>query len=135
MKIQHYLTIDIGQGPVTLVQIFTEQGERMVRIVQQAVYKKVQEADPEKTKSYIAGLSNVRRMDQSIAKNEEETISEALSDWLSREIEAISTIRWSKSGEGIVMRTREDAIAFDLIQEQHPAEANAPRKRRRMMLG
>lgn len=140
MKINHYLTVDRGTGPISLIHIDREndEGEVMLRITHRAVFHKTAEVDAEATRAQLAS-TRMNSTDQTLPVALQECVSEEVAGWLTKHNTRIRSMRWKGGIEGVMLYTTEEELTYDAEMLKMTAVTEAggePAKpRRRMMMG
>lgn len=132
MKIVHFMTIDVGTGPVSLVEIRTGTEHAMLRIVHNAVFDAVRTVDPETTKTYVAGIRGARYMQDVVAPAHEARIGDEIARWIARFGTATFCIRWEQGRFGKVLSSRAEMEQYDAANAGLTAPA-VPRRSQRIM--
>lgn len=126
------MTLDVGTGPVSLVEIRHGTEHLMLRIVHNAIYDAVKSVDPDVTRNHVASVRGARYM-QDVVSAEHET---RLSDEIARFIEkfGVSTfrIRWEDGRYGKILATRDELEQYDAARAGL-APALVPRRSQRIM--
>lgn len=133
MKITHYITIDQGSGPVSLVEFRTEDGTRMIRVTHRARFDKVKEVDPVAARAAVDQASNLGNATTKVPAEHAKALTQEVLRWASAEGCTSQALRWGADGVAILFRSETDAIAWDDGNRETMAEA-VPR-RRRMIIG
>lgn len=126
------MTIDVGTGPVSLVEIRHGTEHHMLRIVHNAVFDAVKTVDPEATRTYVASVRGARYMQDMVALEHEARIGDEVGRWIQRMGVSAFRIRWEEGRFGKVLATREELEQYDAARSGI-APATVPRRTRRIM--
>ena len=129
MKIMHFITLDQGSGPVSLVQIDLPDRQCMLRIVHNARFDRVKEIDPVKAREAVDASTDLGVATTKVQREREHMITQEVLRWAAQHGCTSQGMRWGRDGEGVLFKTEADAVAWD---NANGAEAvmDAPRRRR-----
>lgn len=113
MKIVHFMTIDIGTGPVSLVDVRHGTEHLMLRIVHNAVFDAVRSVDPESTRSYVAGVRSPKYMQDVVAPEHEARLGDEIARYIEKWGVSTFLIRWEEGKYGRVLASREEVEQYD----------------------
>ena len=133
MRITHYMTIDVGTGPVSLIEIRHDEVHDMLRITHKAAFNAVATADPEKMKAYVAGVVGAKSMNPLISPEHEEMIGDEIARWGAPFGLTVHKVRWRDGKEGKILATREDLEQYDAAN-MGMATTSQPKRSTRIML-
>ena len=134
MKLNHYITCNIGRGTITILNIEDDNGKDMLRISPNAKSNKVVRV---KSSEMQAALDKERLLDveHNINKEIAAQIEFAILQWMTSEKINTGSIRWEKNNAKF-FRTSTEAKEWDASRESAETEAltsAAPRKKRFML--
>lgn len=133
MNIRHYMTLDMGRGPMTLVEVGdAELGSFMLRISHKAVYNAVAEVDPTRTKAQIDALPNLSEVTDHMTRDIGIATGEMILGWLATRDRPHGALRWRDDGVALLFRTEAEAVTHDAQIGDAPPERA---KRKRIMMG
>lgn len=132
MKIVHFMTIDVGTGPVSLVEIRSGTEHDMLRIVHNAVFDAVRSVDVAATKAYVAGIRGARYMQDVVAPEHEARLGDEIAKWIEKMGFSTFCIRWDERRYGRIMTSREDVEQYDAANAGLTPAA-IPRRSERIM--
>ncbi len=133
MKITHFMTIDVGTGPVTLVEILTSESLDMLRIVHRAAFNAVGVVDPVSTKDYVAGIRGARLMSATVLEQHEDRIGDEIACWCEARGVKVHKVRWRDGRDGKILENREDLEQYDAANVGFVSPKAAPRSTRMML--
>lgn len=132
MKIVHFMTIDVGTGPVSLVEIRTGTEHAMLRIVHNAVFDAVRTVDPDTAKTYVAGIRGARYMQDVVAPAHEPRLEDEIMRWIERLGVGAFCIRWEQGRFGKVLASVDELEQYDAANAGLAAPT-VPRRSQRIM--
>ena len=132
MKIVHFMTLDVGTGPVSLVEIRSGTEHTMLRIVHNGVFDAVRSVDPEQTKTYVAGVRGARYMQDIVAPEHEARLGDEIAKWIERLGVSTFCVRWEQGRFGRVLSSRSELEQYDAANAGLVAPV-VPRRSQRIM--
>lgn len=134
MKLTHYMTCNIGRGPMTILRIEDDAGRDMLRVSPNAKTGKVARVSSAEMQE---ALDKARLMDveHNITKEIAAQIEAPVLQWMTAQRIDIGSLRWQKN-EGKLFRTSSEAKDWDStrdIAELEDQLSSAPRKKRFML--
>lgn len=132
MKITHYLTLDTGGGPTTLVSIHADGTERMIRITHQARFGRVVEVDPGEVRAAVARSPDLGMASTAVPHEHSAQIARDTLAYVSGLGCKDQALRWGEGGQALLFASEEAAASWDAHHdEEHGA---LTRRRRRVMM-
>lgn len=137
MKIKHYISLDMGRGPMSLVEIGGGEDLVMIRVSHQARYDRSAKVDPAQARAMIERLPNLRHASGTVPPEHAASLEEEVLRWMTSNMEGVTVpqaLRWLDDGNALAFRTEAEAKAYD---DQHGVADERPRpaKPRRVMMG
>ena len=133
MKITHFMTLDVGTGPVSLIEMLTSESLDMLRIVHRAPFDAVKTVDPASTRDHVAGIRGARLMSASVLEQHEDRISDEIACWCESRGVKVHRVRWRDGSYGKILETREDLDQYDAANLGFVVAKAAPRSTRIML--
>ena len=133
MKITHFITIDQGSGPVSLVEFRTDDGTQMIRVTHRARFDKVKEVDPVAARAAVDSAHNLGNATTKVPAEHARTLTQEVLRWASANGCGSQALRWGEDGGAILFRNEAEAVAWD--EGNREAVADAVPKRRKMIMG
>ncbi|MFZ3481760.1 hypothetical protein [Sphingomonas sp. 3-13AW] len=126
------MTLDVGTGPVSLIELKENSEHVMLRIVHNAAFDAVKSIDPVAAKAYVAGIRGARYMQDTVAPQHDLRLSDEISKWVAKWGVRVHRIRWDEGRRGVVLATPADLEQYDAAMAGI-APALAPRRSQRIM--
>ena len=133
MRITHFITIDQGSGPVSLVEFRTDEGTHMIRVTHRARFDKVKEVDPAAARAAVDGAQNLGEATTKVPAEHARTLTQEVLRWASQHGCASQALRWGGDGGAILFRNEAEACAWD--EGNREGVADAVPRRRKMIMG
>lgn len=132
MKIRHYLTLDTGGGPVSLVSIEVDRRERMIRITHEARFGRVMEVDPEQARAAVTASADLGMASTAVPSEHSAEIARETLAFVAGIGCRDQALRWGEGGQALLFANEEAAASWD---SHHDQEHGAlVRRRRRVMM-
>lgn len=129
MKFQHYITFDRGGGPVTFVQVSSDDGIHMIRITHNARFDQVKEVDPITTRNAVEAAQDLGDATTKVKPELAQRITQEMLRWASSHGCTSQGMRWGSDGVAILFRTEADAVAWTNGQVADTPEVENRRRR------
>lgn len=135
MKIKHYITIDLGSGPVSFVELDEGAKGRMLRITHDAKFDKVVEVDADRTRAAVDGRADLGSASTRVRREHAHVLSQEVLRWIGRTSQGTQALRWKPDGEAVPFLTEEEACEWQEARDAltSAGAAPAPARRRVMM--
>jgi hypothetical protein len=133
LKITHYMTLDVGTGPVSLVEIRAQNEHVMLRISHRAAFDAVKEIDPEQARAYVSGVRGARYMRDDVDPEHDDRLNDEIAKWAERRGERVYRIRWQDGRHAKILSSLADLDQFDAANAGLGV-APTPRRSSRVML-
>lgn len=133
MKIVHYITLDRGSGPVSLVEITAPDGATaMLRVIHNAKFDKVTEVDAVATRRSVDAASDLGNASTKVPHELGERLAQEVLRWVLGNGGKSHALRWGEDGLALLFGTEADASAWDESNQQDMTLAE-PRRRQRIV--
>lgn len=116
MRVLHFMTIDMGTGPVSLVELHHESESVMLRIVHNAKFDAVKVVDIEATRAYVAGVRGAKYMCDVVAPEHDDRLNDEIGRHSDRWGIEFFRIRWDRGRHGKVLSSRSELEQYDAVQ-------------------
>ena len=126
------MTLDLGTGPVTLIEMRHRDEHTMLRVQHRAIFGSVKEVEPEQARAYVASIQGAS-MSDTVSPEHESRLSDEIAKWAEPRGERVHRVRWHEGKYGKILATPEDLEHYDAA---NAGVAAAPVQRRssRIML-
>ena len=135
MKLTHYITCNIGRGPMTILNIEDNNGKDMLRISPNAKSNRIIRINSSEMQTAL-DKEKLLDVEHNINKEIAYQIEFSILQWMTNEkINNISSIRWEKNNAKF-FRTNAEAKDWDASRyslETEDLTSTGPRKKRFMM--